>query len=100
MDMAPALLIFTPIFLPIVTALGMTPVQFGVMIVMNLSVGTITPPVGNVLFIRVQCGKAGGGRRVKTTLCRSSRQSLRRLLFITYVPAFSLWLPSILGLLD
>ena len=51
MDMAPALLIFTPIFLPIVTALGMTPVQFGVMIVMNLSVGTITPPVGNVLFM-------------------------------------------------
>ena len=51
MDMAPALLIFTPIFLPIVTALGMTPVQFGVMIVMNLSVGTITPPVGNVLLI-------------------------------------------------
>lgn len=57
MDMAPALLIFTPIFLPIVTALGMTPVQFGVMIVMNLSVGTITPPVGNVLFIGCSVAK-------------------------------------------
>ena len=51
MDMAPALLIFTPIFLPIVKSLGMDPIQFGVMIVMNLSIGTITPPVGNVLFV-------------------------------------------------
>ena len=87
MDMAPALLIFTPIFLPIVTALGMTPVQFGVMIVMNLSVGTITPPVGNVLFIGCSVAKL----EVEDVLA---------LLFITYVPAFSLWLPSILGLLD
>ena len=46
MDMAPALLIFTPIFLPVVKALGMNPIQFGVMMVMNLSIGTITPPVG------------------------------------------------------
>lgn len=47
MDMAPALLIFTPIFMPIATSLGMDPVQFGVMMVMNLAIGTITPPVGN-----------------------------------------------------
>ena len=51
MDMAPALLIFTPIFLPVVKALGMNPIQFGVMMVMNLSIGTITPPVGSVLFV-------------------------------------------------
>ncbi len=51
MDMAPALLIFTPTFLPIVRSFGMTPVQFRVMIVFNLAVGTVTPPVGNVLFV-------------------------------------------------
>ena len=51
MDMAPALLIFTPIFFPVIKTLGMDPIQFGVMMVMNLSIGTITPPVGSVLFV-------------------------------------------------
>ena len=51
MDMAPALLIFTPIFLPVAQSVGMDAIQFGVMIVMNLSIGTITPPVGSVLFV-------------------------------------------------
>ena len=57
MDMAPALLIFTPIFLPIVQSFGMSPIHFGVMMVMNLSVGTITPPVGNVLFVGCSVAK-------------------------------------------
>ncbi|MBS6646233.1 MAG: TRAP transporter large permease [Clostridiaceae bacterium] len=99
MDMAPALLIFTPIFLPIVQALGMTPVQFGVMIVMNLSVGTITPPVGNVLFIGCSVAKL----EVEDVLKRIVPFFLAifaALMFITYIPAFSLWLPGILGLLD
>ena len=99
MDMAPALLIFTPIFLPIVTALGMTPVQFRVMIVMNLSVGTITPPVGNVLFIGCSVAKLEVEDVLKRLLPFFAA-IFAALLFITYVPAFSLWLPSILGLLD
>ena len=99
MDMAPALLIFTPIFLPIVTALGMTPVQFGVMIVMNLSVGTITPPVGNVLFFGCSVAKLEVEDVLKRLLPFFAA-IFAALLFITYVPAFSLWLPSILGLLD
>ena len=99
MDMDPALLIFTPIFLPIVTALGMTPVQFGVMIVMNLSVGTITPPVGNVLFIGCSVAKLEVEDVLKRLLPFFAA-IFAALLFITYVPAFSLWLPSILGLLD
>ena len=99
MDMAPALLIFTPIFLPIVTALGMTPVQFGVMIVMNLSVGTITPPVGNVLFIGCSVAKLEVEDVLKRLLPFFAA-IFAALLFITYVPAFSLWLPRILGLLD
>ena len=99
MDMAPALLIFTPIFLPIVTALGMTPVQFGVMIVMNLSVGTITPPVGTVLFIGCSVAKLEVEDVLKRLLPFFAA-IFAALLFITYVPAFSLWLPSILGLLD
>src|SRR5690606_28632167 len=53
MDMTPAVLIFTPIFLPIVTAMGMDPVQFGIVMVMNLCVGLCTPPVGSVLFVGV-----------------------------------------------
>lgn len=99
MDMAPALLIFTPIFLPIVTALGMTPVQFGVMIVMNLSVGTITPPVGNVLFIGCSVAKLEVEDVLKRLLPFFAA-IFAALLFITYIPAFSLWLPTVLGLLD
>lgn len=99
MDMAPALLIFTPIFLPIVQALGMTPVQFGVMIVMNLSVGTITPPVGNVLFIGCSVAKLEVEDVLKRLLPFFAA-IFAALLFVTYVPAISLWLPSILGLLD
>lgn len=99
MDMAPALLIFTPIFLPIVTQLGMTPVQFGVMIVMNLSVGTITPPVGNVLFIGCSVAKLEVEDVLKHLL-PFFVAIFAALLFITYIPAISLWLPTVLGLLD
>lgn len=99
MDMAPALLIFTPIFLPIVQALGMTPIQFGVMIVMNLSVGTITPPVGNVLFIGCSVAKLEVEDVLKRLLPFFAA-IFAALLFITYVPAVSLWLPTVLGLLD
>lgn len=98
MDMAPALLIFTPIFLPVVTQLGMTPIQFGVMMVMNLSVGTITPPVGNVLFVGCSVAKLEVGDVLKP-LIPFFFAILIALLMITYIPALSLWLPGVLGLL-
>lgn len=99
MDMAPALMIFTPIFMPIALNLGMSPVQFGVMMVMNLSVGTITPPVGNVLFVGCSVAKLQV-EDVMKKLLPFFAAIFAALMFITYVPAFSEWLPSILGLLD
>ncbi|MGF6906130.1 TRAP transporter large permease [Fusobacterium sp. PH5-44] len=98
MDMAPALLIFTPIFLPVIKSLGMSPIQFGVMIVMNLSLGTITPPVGNVLFVGCSIAKLQVEQVVKK-LIPFFCAIVAALLFITYVPAFSEWLPKILGLM-
>ncbi len=98
MDMAPALLIFTPIFLPVVKALGMDPIQFGVMIVMNLSIGTITPPVGSVLF--VGCSVADlQVEEVIRKLIPFFIVILMALLMVTFIPALSMWLPGVLGLL-
>ena len=99
MDMAPALLIFTPIFLPIATSLGMDPIHFGVMIVMNLSIGTITPPVGNVLF--VGCSVANLGiESVMKKLMPFFLAILVSLILVTFIPTFSTWLPTVLGLMD
>lgn len=99
MDMAPALLIFTPIFLPIAKSLGMDPIQFGVMIVMNLSIGTITPPVGNVLFVGCSVAKLQVEEVIKK-LMPFFLAIMAALLFVTFVPSLSTWLPGILGLLD
>ena len=99
MDMAPALLIFTPIFLPVAKSLGMDPVQFGVMIVMNLSIGTITPPVGNVLFVGCSVAKLQVEDVIRRLLPYFAAIVVA-LLFITFVPAFSTWLPTVLGLMD
>ena len=98
MDMAPALLIFTPIFLPIIKTLGMDPIQFGVMMVMNLSIGTITPPVGSVLFVGCSVSKLKVEEVIKKLLPYFG-VIVVALLLITFVPAFSMWLPGILGLL-
>jgi TRAP-type C4-dicarboxylate transport system permease large subunit len=57
MDITPAILIFTPIFLPICTSFGMSPIQFGIMMTFNLCIGTIMPPVGNILFVGVKVAK-------------------------------------------
>ena len=98
MDMAPALLIFTPIFLPVITNIGMDPIQFGVMMVMNLSIGTVTPPVGSVLF--VGCSVAGlKVENVVSKLIPYFAAIVVALLFVTFVPAFSTWLPTVLGLM-
>lgn len=98
MDMAPALLIFTPIFLPVVTALGMSPIQFGIMMIMNLAIGTITPPVGSVLF--VGCSTAHlPVEDVMKKLVPFFLVIVAGLLLVTFVPGLSMWLPDVLGLL-
>ncbi|MGN0371451.1 MAG: TRAP transporter large permease [Enterocloster sp.] len=98
MDMAPALLIFTPIFLPVVKNLGMSPIQFGIMIIMNLSIGTITPPVGSVLFVGCSVAKLPV-ENVMKHLIPFFTVIVAGLLLVTFVPAFSMWLPGVLGLL-
>ena len=98
MDMAPALLIFTPIFLPVITAIGMDPIQFGVMMVMNLSIGTITPPVGSVLFVGCSVAKLKV-EDVIGKLIPFFVAIVVALLVVTFVPAISTWLPTVLGLM-
>ena len=94
MDMAPIILISTPILLPIATSIGIHPIQFGIMMVLNCGIGLLTPPVGSVLFIGSAISKVPIGRLVKATLpfylCM-----IGALLVVTFVPAVSLWLPSI-----
>ena len=96
MDITPAVLIFTPIFLPVVTQLGIDPVHFGIIIVFNLSIGLCTPPVGNVLFI--------GTRIAETTITKVIRPLMPlfaamivALLLITYLPILSMALPRLFG---
>lgn len=98
MDMAPALLIFTPIFLPVITSIGMDPIQFGVMMVMNLSIGTVTPPVGSVLFVGCSVAKLQVEDVIKR-LIPYFVAIVIGLLFVTFVPAISTWLPTVLGLM-
>ena len=97
MDMTPAVLIFTPIFLPVVEELGMHPVQFGVMMVANLCIGLCTPPVGTCLFVGCSVGK--------TSIAAVTRRMipfffamLVALLATTYWPAITMWLPRLLDL--
>lgn len=96
MDMTPACLIFTPIFLPVCQALGMNTVHFGIMMIFNLCIGTITPPVGTTLFVGVKVG----GVKIETVF----RQLLiyfaaifAVLMMVTYIPQLSLWLPGLMG---
>ncbi|MEE2689956.1 MAG: TRAP transporter large permease [Pseudomonadota bacterium] len=93
MDMAPLIVITTPIFLPIVQKLGMDPVQFGIVMMLNLGIGLVTPPVGSVLFV----GSAVGGVPVETavkTIWPFYAALVIALLLITYIPALSLTLPA------
>ena len=96
MDMTPAVLIFTPIFLPIAEQLGMHPVHFGIVMVLNLCIGLCTPPVGSVLFVGV--GVAGTSiQKVVRPLLPLFIAMLVALLLVTYFPALSLWLPGVFG---
>ncbi len=98
MDITPAVLIFTPIFLPVVTSqLGMDPVHFGIILIMNLCIGICTPPVGNVLF--VGCSVAGLGiEKVIKPLLPFYIAMIIALLLVTFIPDLSLWLPEIFKL--
>jgi tripartite ATP-independent transporter DctM subunit len=99
MDMTPAVLIFTPIFLPVAVELGMTPLHFGIMLVLNLCIGLCTPPVGTILFV--------GCALAKTTISQMVRPMIPMyaamfvvLMLITYIPALSEALPRFFGLID
>ncbi len=99
MDMTPAVLIFTPIFLPVAMALGMHPVQFGMVIVLNLCIGICTPPVGTLLFVGSGVAKVPVTKVIKPLLPLLAVMTLV-LMIITYFPGLSLWLPRVFGLID
>ena len=97
MDMAPLILILTPILLPVVTGLGIDPVHFGMIMMVNLGIGLITPPVGTVLFVGSAVAKLPIGVVTKAAMPFFFALFIV-LLFVTYVPGLSLWLPRALGL--
>ena len=96
MDITPAILIFTPIFLPICMGFGMSPIQFGIMVTFNLCIGTITPPVGNILFVGVKVAKTTI-ENVMLKLIPYYIAIFIVLMLTTYVPAVSMWLPTLMG---
>jgi tripartite ATP-independent transporter DctM subunit len=94
MDMAPLVIISTPVLLPVVKAFGVDPVHFGVVMILNAGIGLNTPPVGTVLFV----GCAVGGitiREAMKTIWPFFGASVAVLMLVTYIPALSLWLPSL-----
>ena len=99
MDMTPAVLIFTPIFLPVAVALGMHPVQFGIIIVLNLCIGVCTPPVGTLLFVGSGVAKVPVTKVIGPLLPFLGVMVLI-LLLLTYIPELSLWMPRFFGLIE
>jgi tripartite ATP-independent transporter DctM subunit len=97
MDMAPLILICTPILLPVVTHLGVDPLHFGMIMLVNLGIGLITPPVGSVLFVGCAVGKVSI-EQVTRTIWPFYVGLFFVLLIVTYVPVISLWIPSFLKL--
>ncbi|CAM3354053.1 TRAP transporter large permease [Rhodothermus bifroesti] len=96
MDMTPAVLIFTPIFLPVALSLGIDPIHFGIIMVLNLCIGLCTPPVGTVLFVGLSVAQASM-TRVLPSLLPMYGAMIIALLLVTYLPELSLWLPRIFG---
>lgn len=96
MDMTPAVLIFTPLFLPIATNLGIDPVHFGIILVLNLCVGLCTPPVGTVLFVGAAVGDTTISRMIRPMVPLWGAMVVS-LLLVTYAPWLSLWLPGVFG---
>jgi len=97
MDMSPAILIFTPIFLPIVTKLGIDPVHFGIIMVLNLSIGLCTPPVGSVLFVGVGIAKTSIEKVIKPLIPLYIAMVVA-LFLISIFPQITLWLPTLFNL--
>lgn len=95
MDMAPIILIATPILLPIATSIGISPIQFGIIVILNCGIGLLTPPVGAVLFIGSAVGKVPIERLAKATLPFYLAMVVT-LLLVTFIPEISMWLPSLL----
>ena len=97
MDMAPIILILTPVLLPVTNSLGIDPVHFGMIMMVNLGIGLITPPVGSVLFVASAVSKQKIETVVKAMLPFYA-MLLIVLGMVTYIPAISLWLPGLLGM--
>lgn len=97
MDMAPLILILTPVLLPVTNSLGIDPVHFGMIMMVNLGIGLITPPVGSVLFVASAVSKQKIETVVKAMLPFYA-MLLVVLAMVTYIPAISLWLPRLLGM--
>jgi tripartite ATP-independent transporter DctM subunit len=95
MDMSPLIVITTPILLPVVEKIGMDPVHFGIVMMLNLGIGLVTPPVGSVLFVGAAVGGVPVEKTVKT-IWPFYGALVVALLFVTYVPALSLWLPGMM----
>ncbi|MVB11221.1 C4-dicarboxylate TRAP transporter large permease protein DctM [Caprobacter fermentans] len=95
MDMAPLILIVTPILLPVVEQYGMNPVQFGVMLILNLAIGLCTPPVGGALFVGCSIGKISV-EKVTVAMLPMYAAMLIALMLVTFIPAISLWIPGLL----
>ena len=96
MDMAPLILILTPILLPVMISIGVDPVHFGMIMLVNLGIGLITPPVGGVLFVGAAVGKVTIEQTVKALL-PFYVALFAALMAVTYIPAISLFLPSLMG---
>jgi tripartite ATP-independent transporter DctM subunit len=96
MDMTPAVLVFTPILLPAVLALGIDPIHFGIIMIANLCIGLCTPPVGTCLFLGCSVGNTTIARVVPQAIPFFIAMALA-MLAITYLPTISLWLPRQLG---
>ena len=95
-DMAPLILILTPILLPVMISIGVDPVHFGMIMLVNLGIGLITPPVGGVLFVGAAVGKVTIEQTVKALL-PFYVALFAALMAVTYIPAISLFLPSLMG---
>ena len=98
MDMAPLILILTPVLLPVTNALGIDPVHFGMIMLVNLGIGLITPPVGSVLFVASAVSKQKIEQVVKAMLPFYAVLFLV-LMLVTYIPAISLFLPKFFGVM-
>ena len=95
MDLAPLIIVCTPIFLPVAQAIGVNPVHFGVILILKGGLGLITPPIGSVLFVGSAIRRISIGQTLRT-IWPFYLAVLAVLLVVAFVPALSLWLPTVL----